>query len=60
MHHRVHLVLAQEPAHRVAVADLADDQRRIEHRLAEAARQVIQDHDALAARAQLQGHVLPM
>ena len=42
------------PQHRVAIADVADDQRRIEHRLAEAARQVIEDHDPLAAGAQLQ------
>ena len=40
--------------HRVAIADLADDQRRVEHRLAEAARQVVEDHDPLAPGAQLQ------
>ncbi len=57
MHHRVDLVLPQHPLDRGAVADLADDERRVEHRLAEAAREVIEHHHPLAARAQLQDHV---
>ena len=57
MQHRVDAVLVEERAHCGAVADVADDERGIEHRLAEAARQVIEHHHALAVRPQLQYHV---
>ncbi len=57
MHHGIDLVLLQEPPDRVPVADLADNQRGIEDRLAEAAREVIEHHHPLAARPQLQDHV---
>ena len=54
MQHRVDGVLFEERAHRGTVADAADHERGIEHRLAEAARQVIEHHHALAVRPQLQ------
>ena len=57
MHHRIHAVLGEERQHRGALADLPHHQRRVAYRLAKAARQVIEHHHALAARAQLQHHV---
>jgi hypothetical protein len=54
MHHGVDLMLPEYPHHRVPIADLPDHQRGVEHGLAEAARQIIEDHHPLAARAQLQ------
>ena len=57
MHDRVDAVLAQGLEYGLAVADLADDQRRIEDRLAEPAREVVQDHDPLATGAQLKDDV---
>src|SRR6185437_4469196 len=54
---RVHLVRPQRPEHLLAVADLAEDQRRVEHRLAEARREVIEHDDALATRPELQHDV---
>ena len=57
MHHRVHAVFLEQRAHQVAVAHLAHDERRIDHRLAKAARQVIEHHHGLAALAQLQRDV---
>ncbi len=57
MHHGVDAVLAQGPEHGLAVAHLADDERRIEHRLAEAAREVVEHDDPLAAGAELKDDV---
>ena len=57
MHHRIDAVLLEQPQHRVAVADLADDERRIEHRLAKTPRQIVQDDDPFAAGSQLQDRV---
>ena len=55
--HGVDAVFTQQAADELAVADLADDQRGIERRLAEARGQVVEHDDPLAAFAQLQDHV---
>ncbi len=57
MHHRVDAVLTQGLEHGLAIADLADDERGVEDRLAEAPREIVEDDDPLAARAQLQDDV---
>ena len=57
MHHGVHRVALQQLRHGCAVAHLADDERRVERRLAKPPRQIIQDDDALSARGELQRHV---
>ena len=57
MHDGVDGVLSEKRADGSAIADLADDQRGIEHCPAKPPRQVIEHHHALAARAQLQHHV---
>ena len=50
-------MLAQHPADELAVADLADHQRGVEHRLPEAGDETVEHHDLLAALAQLQDDV---
>ena len=58
MHDGVDLSCSRStPATSVAVADVADDQRRAQHGLAKAVRQIIEHDHPLAARAQLQQHV---
>ena len=57
VHDGVDLVALEQLRDRVAVADLADDQRGAQGGLAKAARQVIQDHHPLAARGELQRDV---
>src|SRR5256884_635284 len=57
MHHRVDAMRVERGAHGVAVADVADHERYIEHRLPEPAREIVESHHPLGARAQLQRHV---
>ncbi len=57
VHHGAHGVAAQYLEHLLAVSHLAHDEGGVEHRLAEARRQVIQHDDPLTACAQLQDHV---
>lgn len=57
MHHGVYRVGTQQLEDRFAIADPADHERRVNDRLAKTARQVIEHHDPLAARAQLQHYV---
>ena len=57
VHHGVDAVAAQRLEHRGAVADPGDHERSVEHRLAEAARQVVEHHHALAALTQLERDV---
>ena len=57
MHDRADLVFAEGARHKFAIADVADDQRRIAYRLAKARRKVVEHHHALAAIAQLQRDV---
>jgi hypothetical protein len=54
MHYGVHAMGAQDFEYRFPVADLADHEGRVEDRLPEASREIIQDHDPLAPRAQLE------
>ncbi len=57
VHHRAGAVLVDEPLEQRAVGHVADDQRRVAHRLPEPGAQVVEHHDALAAVAQLQHDV---
>ena len=57
VHDGIDLVLSQHAVHQLAVADVADDQRRIAHRLAKAGVEIVEHHHALAARLQLQQHM---
>ena len=54
------VVLAQHARDQLAVADVADDQRRIAHRLAKAGGEIVEHDHPLAALAQLQRTWLPM
>jgi hypothetical protein len=55
--HGADAVLAQQARDESAVARVADHERRFKHGAAKSAREVVEDHDVLAARAQLAGHV---
>lgn len=55
MHHGVHVVFGEHPRHKGGITDVADDQRRVKHRLAKAGREVVEDDHVLAALAQQQG-----
>jgi len=48
---------AQDLENLLPVADFADEERGIEHRLAEPSGEIVQDHDLLAASTELQYHV---
>ena len=57
MHHGADLVLGEYARQQRAVADVADHQRRIADRLAEAGRQIVHDHHRFIAGPQLQDDV---
>ena len=51
-------MLADDGAHEILVADIADDQRRLRrHRPAEAGRQIVEDDDALAGVDEFENHM---
>jgi hypothetical protein len=54
MHDGVHAMFRQQCIHQLAVTHVSHHQRRAVHGLAEAGRQVVEHHHALAARDQLQ------
>src|SRR5437899_489784 len=51
MHHRVDAMRVERGAHGVAVADVADHERHIEHRLPEPAREIVENHQFTAELA---------
>ena len=53
VHHRVYLVLRQQPGHQRIVPHVSDHQFTRRNRLPEAPAQVIQDDDALTGLAEL-------
>ena len=58
VHHRVDAVLVRSTSSTISRSPtLPDDERRVEHRLAEAAGQIVQHDDPLAAGAQLEDDV---
>jgi hypothetical protein len=57
MQHRLHLVFLEGSRHYFPVSDAADDQRRVEHGLAESGVEIVQHQDLLAPSTQLQDRV---
>src|SRR5690606_29746599 len=56
-HHRVDVVGAEQALQQGRVADVADHQLPVQHRIAVAGAEVVQHHDVLAALAELAHHV---
>jgi hypothetical protein len=57
VHYGTDLMATQELEYELTPANILDHQGRVLHRLAEAAREIVQDHDLFAALSQLQDDV---